>query len=106
MQVRGVNGSTSRRKVVAFVLSGIFPGLGQFYNREPVKGAAFVVIGGVLGWLAGRAVAPDLLVQNLLRAQNPQEVQLALGVTLILFLSLLLIVWFWSLIDAWRSADR
>jgi hypothetical protein len=101
-----MNGSTSRRKVVAFVLSGIFPGLGQFYNRQLVKGAAFLVVSGVLCWLAGRAVAPDLLMQNLLRAQDPQEVQLALGVTLILPLGLLLIVWLWSLIDAWRSADR
>lgn len=104
--MRGVNGSTSRRKVVAFVLSGIFPGLGQLYNRQLVKGAAFLVVSAVLFWFAGRAVAPDLLVQSLLRAQDPREVQLALGATLILPLSLLLILWLWSLVDAWRSADR
>jgi hypothetical protein len=100
-----VNGSTRRRKVVALVLSGIFPGLGQVYNRQPVKGVAFVVVGGVLSWFAARAFPGDLLVQNLL-AQNPPPVQNLLGVALILPLSLLLIVWFWSLIDAWRSADR
>src|SRR5215831_13124695 len=27
-----------RRSVIALILSGIFPGLGQFYNRQPVKG--------------------------------------------------------------------
>ena len=101
-----MNGSTARRKTIALVLSGIFPGLGQFYNREPVKGAAFVVAGGVLSWLAGRAFPGDLLVQNLLQTQNPLPVENLLVVTLILPLCLLLIVWFWSLIDAWRVAGR
>jgi uncharacterized protein DUF5683 len=106
IQGRDVNGSTRRRKVVALVLSGIFPGLGQFYNRQPWKGTVFVVAGGVLSWLAGRAVPVDLLVQDLLLAQNPLPAQNLLGVALILPLSLLLTVWFWSLIDAWRVADR
>jgi len=30
-----------RRKITALILSGIFPGLGQFYNRQPIKGVAF-----------------------------------------------------------------
>ncbi len=89
-----MNGSNRRRQIVALVLSGIFPGLGQLYNRQPVKGAAFVVAGVALSWLAGRAVPGDLL------APAP------LGVALILPLCLLLAVWFWSLIDAWRVADR
>src|SRR2546428_230937 len=45
-----------RRKTVALVLSGIFPGLGQLYNRQPFKGAVFVALGLVLSWLTGRAV--------------------------------------------------
>jgi hypothetical protein len=95
-----VNGSGSRNKIVALFLSGIFPGLGQMYNRQPVKGAAFVVGSGVLTWLAGRGVSPDLLQEALLRGQNP------LGVSVLLPVGLLLIVWIWSLIDAWRVADR
>ena len=35
---RVIEPSTTRRKMVALVLSGIFPGLGQFYNRQPLKG--------------------------------------------------------------------
>jgi hypothetical protein len=85
---------TSRRKIVAFILSGIFPGLGQFYNRQPVKGAAFVVAGVVLSWLSGRAVPADLL------APHP------FGTDLLVLLCLLLAVWFWSLVDAWQVADR
>jgi TM2 domain-containing membrane protein YozV len=105
-EVRDVNGSTSRRKAIALVLSGIFPGLGQFYNHEPVKGAAFAASGGVLSWLAGRAFPVDLLVQNLLLTQDRLPVENLLVVALILPLCLLLIVWFWSLIDAWRVAGR
>src|SRR3989454_12186553 len=45
-----------RRKTVALVLSGIFPGLGQLYTRQPFKGAVFVALGLVLSWLTGRAV--------------------------------------------------
>lgn len=89
-----MNAPTPRRKIVAFILSGIFPGLGQFYNRQPLKGAAFVVAGVVLSWLSGRAVPVDLL------APHP------LGIDLIVLLCLLLAVWLWSLVDAWRVADR
>ena len=85
--------SPRRRKIIAFILSGIFPGLGQFYHRQPVKGAAFAAAGVILSWLLGRAVPTDLLVPP------------ALGAKLLLPLCLLLIIWLWSVIDAWR-ADR
>jgi len=85
-----VNEPKPRRKIVALVLSGIFPGLGQFYNRQPIKGAAFVLAGIVLSWLSGRAVPRDLLAPD------------ALGSQLIALLCLLLAIWLWSLVDAWR----
>jgi TM2 domain-containing membrane protein YozV len=34
--------------IVAFFLSGVFPGLGQFYNRQPLKGGALLVAGARL----------------------------------------------------------
>ena len=95
-----VSGRTGRSKVVALVLSGIFPGIGQFYNRQPMKGAGFLVAGAVLSWVAGRAVPVDQLMQNLLAGKSP------LSLALILPLCLLLIVWCWSLVDAWRVAGR
>ncbi|HXJ83319.1 MAG TPA: hypothetical protein VMS64_32125 [Candidatus Methylomirabilis sp.] len=88
---------------MALILSGIFPGLGQFYNRQPAKGVAFVVAGVVLSWLAQRALPADLLTQSL---QPGQPVQNLLPVALILPVCLLLIVWLWCLIDAWRVAER
>lgn len=83
-----------QRKLIALILSGVFPGLGQFYNHQARKGVAFLGAGIVLTWLLGRAVPTDslLLIQPEAR--------------LILRLCVLLIVWVWSIIDAWRVAGR
>ena len=84
--------SARRQKLIALILSGVFPGLGQFYTRQPRKGAAFLVAGVVLSWFLGRAApaAPLTLIQP--------------GADLIVPLCVLLIVWLWSIIDAWRIA--
>ena len=84
----------ARHRVVALVLSGIFPGLGQFYNRQPAKGAIGLAAGAVLSWLAGRALPADPLALD------------QAGFVLFGPLSALLIVWTWSIIDAWRAAGR
>ena len=83
-----------RRKVIALTLSGIFPGLGQLYNRQPVKGVVFTAAGLLLSWLVGRAAPTDPL--ELLRP----------GAGLIAPLCALLAVSLWSVIDAWRAAGR
>jgi len=80
------------RKAIALLLSGVFPGLGQFYNRQPVKGLAFLVSSAVLSWLAGKALPPDPLVPG------------AIGAELLGLVCLLLVIWTWSLVDAWRAA--
>jgi hypothetical protein len=76
------------------MLSGIFPGIGQFYNRQPVKGAIGLVLGAVLTWAAARAAPADplALVQP--------------GADVLVPLFALLAVWVWSLVDAWRVAGR
>jgi hypothetical protein len=83
-----------RRKAVALLLSGVFPGLGQFYNRQPAKGVAFVVAVGILSWLVGRVVPTD------------PEALLATSGAVLLPLGALLVGWIWSLVDAWRAADH
>jgi hypothetical protein len=88
--------STGRRKVIALFLSGIFPGLGQLYNRQFIKAVMFLVGGLVLSWLLGRAAPSDLVA---LLSAPP-------GSTLIIPLCLLLAIWIWSLIDAWWVAGR
>ncbi len=81
-----------RRQVVGFILSGIFPGLGQLYNREYLKGALFIIPGAVLTWLVSRAMPADLLAL----AQPSAAVMLLLAA--------LLAFWLWAIIDAWRVA--
>jgi hypothetical protein len=83
-----------RRQVIALMLSGIFPGIGQLYNRQPIKGAIGVILGVVLTWAAARAAPADPLAL----AQPGADV---LGPLLAL-----LAVWVWSLIDAWRAPRR
>jgi hypothetical protein len=89
-----IDPAARRRQVLGFILSGIFPGLGQLYNREYLKGVLFVIPGVVLTWLVFRAIPADLLA---VAQPNP-------GLTLLLVL--LLAVWLWAIIDAWRIAGR
>jgi len=83
-----------RRQALSFILSGIFPGLGQLYNREYLKGVLFIIPGAVLTWLTGRAAPTDLLA--LAQPSAP----------LMLLLVLLLALWLWAIIDARRVAGR
>ncbi len=86
--------SARRRKLIALILSGVFPGLGQFYNRQPGKGVAFLAAGVVLSWFLSRAVPTDPLM-----LLQPQA-------RVIVPLCVLLIVWLWSIADAWRIPGR
>ena len=81
------------RKAAALILGGVFPGLGQFYNREWAKGTFFLIAGIALTWLSTRALPRSL---DLASAPLPRGALAALG--------LLLAVWLWSLVDACRRA--
>ena len=83
-----------RRKTIALILSGVFPGLGQFYNRQPFKAVVFLGAGVILSWLLGRVTPTDV------RALAEP------GATPIIFLCALLTTSVWSVIDAWRVAGR
>ncbi len=83
-----------RRQWIALILSGIFPGLGQFYLRAWGKGAAFLVAGVAASWALGELVSVQDLLTGLL--PNPGSTLAALLALLAIFL--------WSMIDAWRSA--
>jgi len=88
----GPDPAVRRRRVVALVLSGIFPGLGQLYNRQLLKGLIALALGLALSWLAGRTTPTD-----------PYALP---GTALLVPLCVLLAVWSWSIIDAWRTASR
>jgi hypothetical protein len=87
--------TTRRSPVVAVILSGLFPGLGQLYNRQRVKALLFLG-GGVLSAL------PSSLVDVDIDLDNP-----VVGMWKLFFIALpFLAVALWSVIDAYRTAQR
>jgi len=78
----------------AAILSAIFPGLGQFYNRQWFKGFGFIIASGILT----QGMAEQFSMENLL-AGNSSWAGRELGLLLVL-LGLLI----WSMLDAYRSA--
>ena len=90
-------GAAGRRRspLLAAVLSGLFPGLGQLYNRERLKALLFL-IGGVV------TAVPFSLLDVDIDLDNP-----AAGMRKLLLASLpFLVVALWSVIDAYRTAGR
>ncbi len=83
-----------RRQWIALILSGVFPGLGQFYLRAWGKGAAFLIAGVAATW----ALVDLISIQDLMTGLLPHPLAI-LGV----FLALLA-VFIWSIADAWISA--
>jgi hypothetical protein len=92
MKTNGVG----RQRVIALILSGTFPGLGQLYNRQFLKGVLFLVAGAGLSWHVARAVPIDPLAL----------IERGVSLAAVLALLVLLAVWFWSVVDAWRGASR
>ena len=88
--------SNRSRQWIALILSGIFPGLGQFYLRAWKKGAAFLIAGGAAVWTLAQLVSTQDLMGGLL--PHPMATQ---GVLLAL-----LAFYLWSMLDAWRSGGR
>jgi hypothetical protein len=82
-----------RRQWIALILSGIFPGLGQFYLRAWGRGAAFLIAGGVATWPLGWLVSSE----DLLAGRLPYPMA-TLGLVLAL-----LGLYLWSVVDAWLS---
>jgi hypothetical protein len=93
---RAAGPARARRPILAVVLSGLFPGLGQLYNRQRLKALLFVV-GGLV-----TAFGPF----------NPLDVDIdlndpAAGLRKVLLASLpFLAVAVWSVIDAYVTARR
>jgi len=91
-------GAAARRRspLLAAVLSGLFPGLGQLYNRQRLKALLFVIGGAVT------AVGPFSPMDVDIDLDNP-----AAGMQRLLLASLpFMIVALWSVIDAYRTARR
>lgn len=83
-----------RSRLLASMLSGLFPGLGQVYNGDPLRALAFAAAGAFTG----------------LGPWNPLEVEIdpadpASGLRNVLLASVpFLLVALWSAVDAWGRA--
>ena len=89
------------QSAVAALLSGILPGLGQFYNRQWGKGAGFLAAIVVLFQLLGTAVNPGR-PEHILEVGLPLE---HLGLLMLIAVAALTVA-IWSIVDAARSARR
>ena len=87
--------------LVAGLLSAILPGLGQFYNRQWVKGAGFLLGLLILAGVLVNAADPEALQQAAASGATPDN----LGQLFILMV-LLLAVAVWSIADAIRVARQ
>jgi tetratricopeptide (TPR) repeat protein len=89
-----------RNVMTAFLLSAFFPGLGQFYNREGIKGALLVVSS-----LACLALGGDQLMRLLLTVATtrPSGEVNSMGAWLGLLSGVL---WIYAVIDAVVTAQK
>ena len=91
----------ARNPLVAGLLSGLLPGLGQFYNRQWLKGAGFLL--GVFGptVVLSSSIDPKALEQAAEAGQAPDSLGLIFLLLLVIFA-----VAFWSIVDAARTAKK
>ena len=93
--------SQSKSPMIAGILSGILPGLGQFYCRQWGKGAGFLV--GAIALDAGFGVSSGML--ELLQSFGspiPSDMLGKLLIGSLLFLAIAV----WSVLDAVRTARK
>lgn len=83
-----------KRPSIAALLSAILPGLGQFYNRDWMKGIGFLIVGFLLSGLAAQQISVDVLM-----AGDPSRAWRPLFLLLVLLGFMI-----WSIVDAYRSA--
>jgi hypothetical protein len=82
--------------MIAVILSGLFPGLGQLYNRETLKAVLFAIGGAVTAF--GPFSPADIDI-------DPNDLMGGLQTVLVASLPFLAVA-LWSVVDAYRVAKR
>lgn len=100
-------GMKRKNPVVALILSGIFPGLGQMYNAQILKGAVLAAINIVINVLIYTEI--DEFIVRLYRNMGyvevgPEDMPAMLAV--LGYSAVWLILLLYAVIDAKRTADR
>jgi TM2 domain-containing membrane protein YozV len=81
---------------VALILSALFPGLGQFYNRHWFKGLGFFIGSGMISGIVSESISVDDIASGTVSGA---------GQALVFLLALLGLL-IWSMVDAYRSAKN
>ena len=85
-----------RSPLVAVLLSGFFPGLGQLYNRERLKALLFLVGGALTGFGPLSPLTVDIDLDDPVAGLR----------TVLVWSAPFLAIALWSVIDAYRTARR
>ena len=91
----------NRNPWVAALLSGLLPGLGQFYNRQLRRGALFLVGFLVLAGALIGGVDVDSLERAVSAGAMPDDIWMLVALEL-----LILALAGWSVVDAYRVAKK
>ncbi len=94
-----MEGRSTKSPTVAGILSGVMPGLGQFYCRQWKKGVGFLIGALVADAVFGASAGFVQLVQALLAGSPPPAASVIVLRSLPLFA-----VAIWSIVDAVRTA--
>ena len=91
---------TKRRKnpTLALILSGIFPGLGQIYNNQVLKGIALIALNTVVNFLLIKTL--EGLISSLGSKPDNSTLFIVAAYTVIG-----LVLWIYAIIDAKRTAE-
>lgn len=89
----------ARSPLLAGVLSGLLPGLGQFYNRQWAKGVGFLLLSFFIVTALASVYDPLEAQRAALRGKQPSNLELLMTLAM-----LLLGLAVWSIVDAVRHA--
>ncbi len=90
-----------RRKnpTLALILSAIFPGLGQIYNNQVLKGITLILLNTVINFLLIKPL--EGLISSLGSTPDNPTLFIVTAYTV-----LGLVLWIYSILDAKKTADR
>lgn len=90
---------SEKSPLLAGILSGLLPGLGQFYNRQWGKGIGSLVVFFLLASALASSYDPQELQRAAIKGKQPGNIEILMSLALFL---LGLVVW--SIVDAFRTA--
>ena len=92
-----------KNPILALVLSGLLPGLGQIYNNQILKGLLFFALNIALSYLSYEPFAYFLKSWNTFQDAPPDMSQLT---KLLIYSSAATVILVAAMVDAKKSADR